>query len=221
MRTSHPRHLLADELFLAAHRDDGKPRLSQQAMRIGLAGALLGEVVLAGNARIDTRRREIAVVKTDPPASALTHAVLDQLVGAPETAIRDWLNALGQNDASGNNAYSRVADRLISAGVVRAANSAGLWHRSTVYPPNDANEDISAQVRLFGRLSKKKPLDPDDVLLVGLAIATDLDRYLFQDLDSEGHRYLRVLLQTVPPALRCLITETKSAVGNAVLNRHR
>lgn len=220
MRSSHSRHFLADEFFLAAHRADGRPRLSQQAMRLGLAGALLGEVVLAGNARIVTGQRRIVVFRVDPPPpSALTHAVLDQLVAAPETAIRDWLNALAHNDVSGRNAYTRVADRLISAGTVRTTTGGPLWHRSPVYAPNDVNEEISAQVRLFWHLREKRPPDPDDMVLVGLAIATDLERYLFQGLDSDANRYLRALLQTVPPALRCLVAETQTAVGNAVQNR--
>src|SRR6266516_3964834 len=66
---------VADQLFFVAHHDrDGRPRLHQRAVALGLAGALLGELVLLGH--LDVYDSAVYVVHREPPHDALDHSIL-------------------------------------------------------------------------------------------------------------------------------------------------
>src|SRR6266545_956844 len=75
---------LSDEFFLIAWdtAGSGMPLLHVQATSLGLAGALLGELALAG--RITIRGAEVQVVDRRPVEDALTQRVLNEMIGAPE-----------------------------------------------------------------------------------------------------------------------------------------
>ena len=86
--------LLADDFFFVAHDSISmKSRLSDRVLRLGLAGALLGEQVLFQ--RITVRGDRLRIVNETPPRDALAHTVLDHLRADPEiTSVRDWLRFL-------------------------------------------------------------------------------------------------------------------------------
>ena len=64
--------MLADQFFLIAHEDrTGKSRLHPRATGLGLAAALLGELVMQG--RIRAVEGELFVVNPEPPGDALAH----------------------------------------------------------------------------------------------------------------------------------------------------
>jgi hypothetical protein len=219
---AHPAHvleeftvmLLADEFFFLSHDDStGRARLHGTAVGLGLAAALLAELVL--EKRIAVRDGQLAVLDGTPPRDALAHATLDQITAEPQShPLRTWLVFLGQT------AREAVGDRLWRAGLVHRETSRRLFRQSLVYPPVDPHRAARTAARLSTRVRLGEPLDLLDVFLVGLAIATGLDQTLLEAAGPNGYQYARRLAAGLPPPLRDLLGQTEAAVGDAVLS-HR
>jgi hypothetical protein len=90
---------LADDLYLMAHHEvSGKPLLQPRAAGLGLAGALLAELVLVGRIRIGPGG--VAVAEPAPTEDALADSVLDLVLGEREPhAVQMWLLFLARNAA--------------------------------------------------------------------------------------------------------------------------
>jgi hypothetical protein len=207
-------YLLANDFFFAT-RDamSGRPRVSGRTAALGLAGAMLGELVLWR--RITIERGQITVVDRHPPNDPMAATVLSQvIVDNDVAAARDWLRYMAQT------ANDVVAKRLLLAGLVRPRTPRRPW-RSTIYLPNDPNLAVIATARLATRLAKHEPLTIPDTVLLGLMMATGLERHVLVDAPADTGRYLHhVLATTLPPPLAELISETEASVGDAVLS-HR
>ncbi|MFB9908333.1 GOLPH3/VPS74 family protein [Allokutzneria oryzae] len=206
--------LLADDYYLIAHDDvTGASRCGEGRAGLGLAGALLGELVLFG--AIDIDRRNIVILDAPAPGDPLARALLEELVRNDDvTSVPDWLQYLGQR------AHKQVVQRLLHAGHVRATEVRRLLQTRTVYVPTDMNVAAWSAARLANALSKDEALSVPDTVLSGLVVATELEMEVFQYASPDVGRHLRRLLAGLPPALRALLSETEAAVGDAVL-RHR
>jgi hypothetical protein len=204
--------LLADDLFFVAHDSlSMRRRLSDRAVGIGLAGALLGEQVLFR--RITVRGGQIRIVDADPPRDALAHTVLDHLCAEPDvTSVRDWLRFLSRD------AYEQVVGRLVREGHLHTREVRRLWRTTLTYEPAATTRAGWPESRLAKRLSTGLRVELPDVVLGGLVEATGLDRYVLADTRREARRYLRRLLASLPPSLRDLVDETSAAVGDSVLS---
>jgi Golgi phosphoprotein 3 (GPP34) len=90
---------LADDLYLLGHSDiSGKPFLQPRATGIGLAGALLAELMLSGHIHVEPEG--IAVARSAPPADRLAHHILDVVTGeAEDHPVREWLLYIGRTAA--------------------------------------------------------------------------------------------------------------------------
>jgi hypothetical protein len=209
--------LLADDLFLLAHDEvSGKPRLHPRVTGIGLAGALLGELVLFGHADVlpDADARYFVVV-TDPGPidDALAHAVLGQVKadGRPRT-VRAWLGYLAQT------ATHNVGERLGAAGLLARTHSR-LPRRGSRWTPTDLATAAWPATRLRMLLSKNEPVTVPDAALAGFALGCGLGQQILWDTPPSAREYLDCLLAGLPDALRALLAQTESAVGDAVLSR--
>lgn len=202
--------LLADDFFFVAHDSISmRRRLSDRVVRLGLAGALLGEQVLFR--RITVGGGQVRVVDGRPPHDALAHTVLDHLRAEPDiTSVKDWLRFLSRD------AYEQVAQRLVREGHLRTKEVRRFLRVSMVYEAAEMTFAGWPESRLAKRLSSGLQVEPPDVVLGGLVEATGLDGYVLADTPS-ARRYLRRLLAGLPASLRELIEETEAAVGDAVL----
>src|SRR5262249_22008053 len=71
---------LADDLYLMAHHEvSGKPLLQPRAVGLGLAGALLAELLLAGRVRVGPGG--VVVAEAAPSGDALADSVLALVLG--------------------------------------------------------------------------------------------------------------------------------------------
>lgn len=203
--------LLADEFFFVALDDrTGRPRLSPKVFGLGLAGALLGELLLAE--RITVEGDHVRVVNRHPPADALTHTILDHLLAErAEHPARSWLVFLARRSAE------QVADRLWRAGLIRQEQSRRLWRSEPIYPPTDVNTAYSPTARLAHGLSRGRQMTWPDAALCGLAVATGLDDHLLYTSDRAARDYLRHIIDHLTPALHALVWHLHAAVGDAVL----
>lgn len=205
--------LLADDFFLAAHDDvTGKMRLTDRGVGIGLAGALLAELVLFR--KITLQRAHVLVIDRRPVPDALAHLVLEDVLGEPEPrAVRDWLRYLGRN------AYELVGQRMVREGLVRLAETR-RFRRPAGFRPVDLNAAAWPMVRLAQKLGRREQLMLPDIVLAGLIGATGLDRYLRAEAITEIIDYRSHLVSGLPAPLRVLVAETEAAIGDAVLH-HR
>ncbi len=98
--------------------------------RLGLAAALLGELILTGH--LDVRQGRVTVRASAAPEDALAHTVLDHLIGEPiDHPVRTWLSFLART------AHADVALRLRRAGHVREQMSRHRFRRTVRYVPTD------------------------------------------------------------------------------------
>lgn len=202
---------LADEFFRLAHHDStGKLRLNPRATGLGLAAALLAELVWP--AKITVRDGLLCVADRRSPNDALAHGVLDQLAAQRhQQDVRTWLEALSQD------AYEQVAHRLWRAGHVRQETSRRLWRHNVTWTPTDINTAYLPWWRLSTQLRNGTPMGHRDAFLAGLAVATGLDTSLLDDAPAAARVYLHRLVASAWPPLRELLLHTQAAVGDAVL----
>jgi hypothetical protein len=203
---------LADEFFRLAHNDvTGKTRLHARATELGLAAALLGELLFSN--RITIHRGVLEVVDDTPPRDAVSHDALDQLVTQPQhTAVRVWLDFLSRG------AYEGVAQRLWRAGHLRPETTRRLLRQIVTWVPTDANTAAWPWARLSHSLARQEPLDQADTFLIGLAASTGLDEDLMERGNATAHQHLRRMIATAPQQVQELLAHTHAAVGDAVLS---
>jgi hypothetical protein len=206
--------LLGDEFYFVAHEDTtGKPRLHASATGLGLASALLAELVMTG--RITVQDGMLSILDRRPPDDALAHTTLDQLVGEQRhRAVRTWLAFLGQT------ATVAVAQRLLRAGQVQERTTRRAFRTTVSYIPVDMSVAAWPETRLRHLLTGGRPMTVPDATLAGLASATGLRDRILWDTDTKARRYFAHASASLPAPLRELIAHTEAAVGDAVLT-HR
>jgi len=203
---------LADQFYLLCHHDrTGRVRLTERSAGVGLAAALLGELVYSRNLWIQDGR--LRPVRQSVPVDALAHAVLDQVAAQPgHSDVRTWVQFFGAT-ASG-----LVAERLWRAGLLRPETSRRLFGaRTVVYVPANSNRAAMPWALLSMKLRRGDPLFQSELFLAGLCAAAGLDRFLLDGAPSGVRRYFDEAVGSVwAPAYELVLT-TQAAVGDAVL----
>jgi hypothetical protein len=207
--------VLADQFYLIAHEDrTGRSRLHPRATGLGLAAALVGELMLLDRVRV--YGGELCVVSREPPGDALAHNVLDLLiVQRQHRELRTWLAYLAQDAAT------RVGERLLRAGLVEPVVRRGLWGTQTHYMPTNPEQRNAvawAPVRLANILVQARGMSITDQLLVGLVYATGLTRYVLWDHPTHrsGLSYLFAVVDSLPGELKELVEHTEASVGSVL-----
>jgi Golgi phosphoprotein 3 (GPP34) len=207
--------LLADQYFLIAHEDrTGRSRLHPRATGLGLAAALIGELVVHDRVRVF--EGDLYVVSREPPGDALAHDVLDLLIAQPQhRELRVWLAFLAQD------AEIKVGERLLRAGIVEPVSRRGLRRSQTHYKPMSSqqrNVAAWAPVRLAEMLVHHRVMNLSDRVLAALVVATGLTRHVLWDLAAhrQGLAYLPVVVESLPDDLRQLVEHTEAMVGNVL-----
>jgi hypothetical protein len=203
--------LIADEFFLIAHGDSrGRARLNPTATGLGLAAALLGELVLTGQITVSAGR--VSVLDDNAPADALAGSVLAHLLGQREhQLLRTWLLFLA------DTASDAVGERLSRSGVVRRQETRRLLRTTVDYVATDVNALAWPATRLLALLDRPHPPTVADALLCGLVSATGLTRDVLWPASPRAQHRFGVLLPALPMPLRELVAHTEAAVGAAVL----
>ncbi|MET0134701.1 MAG: GPP34 family phosphoprotein [Kibdelosporangium sp.] len=231
-RTQGPpaRLRLADEFFLVAHNHDAEtilPRLHDTGIDLGLAGALLCELVL--DRRLEIADGRVIVLDPTPPNDPLAATLLRDIVIEPPHSIRVWLEYLG------HDARDKVGSRLHTAGQLAQVRLRKWWGGPAVqYRAVNAERALIPEVRLHDLLARPYPglagsirISQDhkmtqDVTLAALAHATGLlSALLWYHGPHRARSQLDDLRRTLAPALLELARQTEAAVGDAVLGRRR
>ncbi|HMH91658.1 MAG TPA: GPP34 family phosphoprotein [Streptosporangiaceae bacterium] len=202
---------LADELYLAAHDDvTGKPRLHPRAVALGIAAALLAELMLGGQLTPAPDGTLAAAPDVPAPADALAGQVLAQVAAEQEPlGTRDWLAFLSQTAAAD------VAGRLAQAGYLEPVP--GRWPRSRDrWVPADQSKAFAAVVRARSALDPARPLTVPAAALAALADAAGLRPLLLQYAPAAA-RQPGELTAVLPLGMRDLIAHARAAADSALL----
>jgi hypothetical protein len=206
---------LADDLYLVAHHDHtGRPHLHPRAIQLGLAAALLGELMLAD--RIAVQHGRIYVRNQQPPPDALAHTILDRLAGQqPHCDLRTELSVIG------GSAAQAVAHRLERAGLVHYVQTRRLTRTTGRWVPTDPTQAAWRTARLRQLLSSRDEVTWHDVILVALLSAIGAAGRVLRDADPQARLRLKGILAQLPGSVAELVTHTEAAVGNAILAQRR
>jgi hypothetical protein len=210
-----PQLPLADDLFLTAHDSvKGKCQLSPATLGLGMAAALIGELVLWR--RLDLIDGKIQIIDDRPTGDPAATAVLDQLLReGHHRAVRDWISFLATGIA-----VDLVERRLARAGLVQRQEKRGLFGSKVSFVPSDSMIAGWPATRIRTYISRGEMLDVPDLVLAGLILATGLDQHVFVTLDARGRTQLfDQLKRRLPAMLHELVGQTEAAVGDAVMAR--
>jgi hypothetical protein len=208
---------LADDLFLIALDDrTGRFRLEAGTLGLGLSGAMLAELLLAGNIAISADR--VLVKPRTAPPDSLTHSIMELLAAEPQHTLRIWLTFLARD------AIEKIAERLIRDRHIRREETRTLLLRpgTVTYPPVDSSQVFWRSARITKLIEEHAITDWSDCFLVGLAHATGLIRLLLRDTDEAARAYLVWLLQQLessPDAQQLCTAITTVAAARAMTNR--
>jgi predicted nucleic acid-binding protein len=212
---SPPQLPLADDLFLAAHDTvKGKSLLSPATLGLGLAAALIGELMLWR--RLDLKNGQLTIVDDRPTTDPATTAVLDQLLKEEgHRRVRDWIAFLSTGVAG-----DLIARRLARAGLVQRQEKRGLMGTKVSFVPVDTSAAGWPGSRVRTVIGRGEVLDIPDLVLAGLMLATGLDQHVLVTLDSRerGHLFDQ-LRRRLPAMLQELVGHAEAAVGDAVMAR--
>ncbi|MEZ0073930.1 hypothetical protein ABH927_003284 [Planotetraspora sp. GP83] len=182
-------------------------RLHPRLTGLGLAAAVLGELMLAGRISVDLTAGEVrlAVLHGTPTGDEVTQNALDHVVAEPAHRFRIWLQFLART------AHADVAARMTAAGLLRPARR--LQSRQVPADPNAAAWPIG---RLNLAIQRRQPLSAQDGVLLGLVVATGGGRLVLWDRNP---RYLSDSTAALPAPLQELIAQTEAAIGDSVISR--
>jgi Golgi phosphoprotein 3 (GPP34) len=206
---------IADELYLLAHDDvTGKPLLQSRALGLGLAGALLAELVLEG--KILIRPGEVVVAGFAACQDELTQRVMDLVLSEFEGhPLRDWLAFFAVT------ARQKVARRLEASGYLTQVSS--RWpRRPGRWVPVDSDSAFAPMIRVRAVLepTRTRTATASDALLAGLAAACGLGPRILPYGPPDALHRLEAAVRQLHPDLRELISHTQAAVDSALLT-HR
>jgi hypothetical protein len=158
---------LADDLYLIAHHETtGRPLLQPRAVSLGLAGALLAELIPAG--AIEIVAGGVAVVDPGPPEDGLAREVLGQVHGErAQHLTQTWLAFLART------APADVADRLEQSGYLTRAPARWPWSGQR-WIPADAECAFTPVARVKSALDPSRQVTAQGAALAGLAAACGL-----------------------------------------------
>ena len=201
---------VADDLYLMAHHEvTGKPFVQPRALGTGLAGGLLGELMLG--ASISLRPDGAVLPGRTWPGDELARHLRDLIAAEHEPhPVWEWLLFMARTAAND------VAGRLERSGYV--TRSGGRRHPER-WVPVDPDWAFSPLLRVRSALDPARPLSAHGAVLAGLAAACGLSFRLTQYLPPAGLR-LEEALGQLNPRLQELIAQTQAAVDSAVLS-HR
>jgi Golgi phosphoprotein 3 (GPP34) len=209
-----PTEALADGLFLAAHDEfTGVPKLRPLRLGLGLAGAVLAELVYARKIHVDGH--ELYVIDHSPPLDALNHLIHEQIRFEPDCHdLPTWLGFLrvGTRDL--------VGERLRRRHLVELRH--GRRGLETLYAPIlDYGTAAWPAVRVSEQLRRLGPLTQHDIVLAALMAAIGLHKQLLQGAGRAVFDYLGELIDGLPAPLHALVIHTRAEVDKTVSTGRR
>ncbi|MEO3811971.1 GPP34 family phosphoprotein [Sphaerisporangium sp. B11E5] len=202
---------LADDLYFVMHDDvTGRPRLHPRLASLGLAGAVIGELMLTERVTIElaSAQDRLYVTSRAPTGDPLTQGVLSQVIAEPQHPVLTWLVFFART------ILNDVTDRMIAANLLNPPSK----HMFKQHPPVPVSTNTAAWplARLNLAVQQRQPPVFPDSVLYGLFAATGGAQRALWEHDPA---FVATTIATLPVPLRRLIVQTEVAVGKAVISR--
>ncbi|TDC84706.1 GPP34 family phosphoprotein [Micromonospora sp. KC606] len=214
---SVPRLPLRDELFLLGHDDDtGHPHIHRQALALGLAGAVLIDLYLAGRVVLGptgdnpTRDRWLRLHTDRTVDDLIADAATTSIRHArPAPLLRDWLRGFS------DDLYERTRAGLVAAGILRhhTRRRLGGLVRADTYLTTDTKWPVVARARLRYLATGHEQPDNHTAALAGLVAVLGLTDHLY--LHDDTHT-LTTRLKTIAAQHHRPVRDITAAVDAAV-----
>lgn len=224
---------LADDYWMAAHdKPNGDALLSPKPLGIGLAAALLAELVMTNWLDVDDQGlmylHPMAATHPPPEDVAMRGVLIPLLREAEAVAARygdapppgmsadDWIQHLHAGEAQ-----NLIEQRLGAAGQIRRENRGRLFRAArVVLVPVSGSTAGWPSARITTSLRDVGELAEQDLTLAGLIVATGLQSESFAGIGRRERDYLiRQTQAKMRPALRALVMRAETAVGRLVMTR--
>ncbi|ACU72887.1 conserved hypothetical protein [Catenulispora acidiphila DSM 44928] len=210
---------VANDFFLMANDDpSGRPRLSERILAVGLAGALLCELILTRG--VDIEKGTLVLTANRRPRSLLLAGLCSEVEAEAPRPVRDWLDYLSLESTE------LVGRRLRASGVAqfheprfKVPGRPGRWL------PVDAQAASWPAVDVTRKIYNGAATAPD-LVLFGLTRATGLDNpnlWEIRHLLTDPGLLEQTLspLAVFNPVLVELVAHTAAAVGSAVASQRK
>jgi hypothetical protein len=207
---------LADDFFLIGL--DGRtnrPRLHAKAMGLGVAAALMAELVLSNYIQIHQNR--ILVASRHYAPEAREHAdMLSAIIAEPQHELPVWLTFFAQTSVD------IVQERLVAHRFMHV-ESRGVLRSKQTYVPVDPMSVEWRSLRIARLISKRDIRTWEDLSIIGLIVATDLTDAVMWNASPEDRENLLVILRYLndEPSLHALITQVETLIAAAVLSQRK
>jgi Golgi phosphoprotein 3 (GPP34) len=210
---------IADELFLVGHDPHtGRRQVSRDSLATALAGAALGDLILAGCLFVDADS-QVRTLARPAPDDPVTGYILGELAGRDGAEpLREWVWHLRRD------IYPLVGQRLAAAGLVTSRRARRVLSMRAVvaYPAGNLVLAGRPAVRLGGYVLRQSASpDVPTRLLAALVRAIDLESRLPIDLPTaEIRRRLESVSAVLPAPLDATVTAV-TGVNDALVETPR
>ncbi len=207
---------LADEFFLIGHDEySGKTLVNAVVLDSGLAGAVLGELIISGRLSV-TEAGLVTALDHRPYGERVSDAALAEILKQRENhPIRAWVEYLR------DEVRNMVAPRLIHAGLINRVQHNGVLRKGVRFPAVDPIKAAAPQSRLRYMLEYPQYLDAPTAVLAGLARATGLEHVFGVGSAKESRERLGAITQTLTNDLQLLCAGVDAAVAAIALTVRR
>lgn len=188
----------------------GRARLHSHLASLGLAGAVLGELMLVERVTLDlaSGQDRLCVTSQDPTGDPLTQSVLDNVIAEPQHPVATWLRFFART------IYADIMARMIAANLLNPPTRHLFKQQPSA--PVDSNTAAWPLARLNLAVQRRTPASARDSVLYGLFVATGGAQRTLWEHDPA---FVAATIATLPTPLRRLIALTEVAVGEAVISR--
>lgn len=202
---------LADALFVLAHRSDGKRLVQRKFLKIGLAGAMLTDLVL---------HRRVALVdgKVVPDDAGVVVVGLlgeyDEMVRSEDRprSAKHWVRKFRGSDVEG-----QVATRLRGNGLATVKDTIVLGFIPTIRCVPDRATLDGLTAHLTDTLTQRSKVTEWDASLVGLCDASGVLRKLLPGTPKSSVEAITEG-EWASDAVRKVIRQANAAVRNAIIS---
>jgi Golgi phosphoprotein 3 (GPP34) len=207
---------LADDFYLIGlDGRSNRPRLHAKAMGLGVAAALLAELVL--NNYIQIHQNRILVASRHYAPEAREHAdMLSAIIAEPQHELPVWLSFFAQTSVD------IVQERLVARRFMHV-ESRGMLRSKQTYVPVDPMSVEWRSLRIARLISKRDIRSWEDLSIIGLIVATGLTDVVMWNASAEDRENLLIILRYLndEPSLHALITQVETLIAAAVLSQRK